>query len=171
MAKKRVIVVPYDKNWAKDFIDIKNEIQDALGDLALSIEHVGSTSVEGLFAKPIIDIDVIIKDRSMLDDVIDALKNIGYRHEGDQGIPGREAFKYDGKEHLRKHHLYVCAEDSAELRKHISFRDYLRAHPEAVKEYSRIKVEGAALYPEDIDSYIEHKGPFIEGIYKEIGLL
>lgn len=171
MTKKRVIVVPYDKNWAKDFIDIKNEIQDALGELALSIEHVGSTSVEGLFAKPIIDIDVIIKDRSKLDDVIDALKNIGYRHEGDQGIPGREAFKYDGKEHLRKHHLYVCAEDSAELRKHISFRDYLRAHPEAVKEYSRIKEEGAALYPEDIDSYIEHKGPFIEGIYKEIGLL
>ena len=70
-----------------------------------------------------------------------------------------------------KHHLYVCAEDSAELRKHISFRDYLRAHPEAVKEYSRIKEEGAALYPEDIDSYIEHKGPFIESIYKEIGLL
>ena len=130
----------------------------------------GSTSVEGLSAKPIIDIDVVIPDRDCLNDVISALRKIGYEHEGDQGIPGREAFKYKGKEHLRKHHLYVCAQDSEELKRHIAFRDYLRNDPEAVAEYSRIKEEGARLYPWDIDRYIEHKSPFIEMIYKRIGL-
>ena len=82
----------------------------------------------------------------------------------------REAFKYDGKEHLRKHHLYVCPEDSPELKRHLAFRDYLRTRPEAVREYSRIKEEGAKKYPDDIEKYIEYKAPFIEGIYAEIGV-
>ena len=170
MTTKHVLVRPYNKAWKQNFIDIRAEIQDALGELALAIEHVGSTSVEGLSAKPIIDIDVVIKDESMLEYVISALQRIGYRHEGNLGIPGREAFKYDGKEHLQKHHLYVCPQDSAELRRHIAFRDYLRTHPEAVREYSRIKEEGASLYPLDMAKYIEHKSPFIERIYAEIGI-
>lgn len=169
MVAKQVLVQPYNKAWKQNFIDIKAELQDALGELALAIEHVGSTSVEGLSAKPIIDIDVVIKEE-MLDDVVTALKRIGYRHEGNLGIPGREAFKYDGKEHLQKHHLYVCPQDSAELRRHIAFRDYLRSHPEAVREYSRIKEEGASLYPLDMAKYIEHKSPFIERVYAEIGI-
>ena len=74
---------------------IKNELSNALGQLAVSIEHVGSTAVEGLSAKPIIDIDVVIEDYDKLDAVIDALGKIGYRHEGDLGILGREAFMYD----------------------------------------------------------------------------
>ncbi|MBO4325536.1 MAG: GrpB family protein [Lachnospiraceae bacterium] len=167
---KHVVVEPYNEAWKQDFMDIKAELEPALGELALRIEHVGSTSVPGLSAKPIIDIDVVMEDYSKLQAVVDALAAIGYTHEGDQGIPGREAFKYDGKEHLRKHHLYVCPEDSAELRRHITFRDYLRSHPETVREYSRVKEEGAKLYPYDIDRYIEHKSPFIEGVYKEIGL-
>lgn len=167
---KHVVVSPYDEKWAQAFEAIKAELKPALGELALQIEHVGSTSVRGLSAKPIIDIDVVIPDRAMLDDVICALAEIGYQHEGDQGIAGREAFKYEGKEHLMKHHLYVCARDSAELNRHISFRNYLLTHPEAVGEYSRIKEEGAALYPFDIDKYIEHKSPFIENIYNIIGI-
>ena len=169
MTKKHVVVEPYNIIWKQDFQNIKAEIADALGDLALSIEHVGSTSVEGLSAKPIIDIDVVIEDRLILDDVILALKKIGYTHEGNQGIEGREAFKYQGKEHLRKHHLYVCAKDASELRRHIGFRDYLRNHPEAVAEYSRVKTEGAIKYPYDIDGYIAYKSDFIEQIYEIIG--
>ena len=168
MNKKHVVVVPYDEMWKKAFEDLKRELDEALGNLALRIEHVGSTSVTGLSAKPIIDIDVVIRDVSILDSVVSALAKIGYVHEGDQGIPGREVFKYDGKEHLMKHHLYVCAEDAAELKRHIGFRDYLRSHPAAVIEYSRVKEEGAVLYPYDIDKYIEHKSPFIEGIYRKI---
>lgn len=170
MNKKHVVVMPYDVKWKQAFTNIKSELEAVLGDLALRIEHVGSTSVEGLSAKPVIDIDVVIKDTSILEPVISALAKIGYRHEGDLGIPGREAFKYEGKEHLMKHHLYVCAKDSDELKRHLAFRDYLRSHPEAVKEYSRVKTEGAELYPYDIDKYIEHKSPFIEEIYAKINL-
>ena len=152
--KKHVVVQSYNKTWADDFVKIRDELKNVLKDLALRIEHVGSTSVEGLSAKPIIDIDVVIQDRSDLPKVISALQKIGYSHEGDQGISGREAFKYEGKEHLRKHHLYVCALDANELKRHIAFRDYLRSNPDAVAEYSRIKEEGAKLYPWDIDKYI-----------------
>ena len=166
--KKHVVVQSYEKTWADDFVAIRDELNTVLKDLALRIEHVGSTSVEGLSAKPIIDIDAVIQNREKLPEVIAALQKLGYSHEGDQGIPGREAFKYEGKEHLRKHHLYVCAQDSEELRRHIAFRDYLRNHPDAVDAYSRIKEEGAELYPWDIDKYIEYKSPFIESIYKRI---
>ena len=170
MFTKNVIVLPYDEQWKHDFLQIKAEITNALGQLAIEIEHVGSTSVQGLSAKPIIDIDVVIKDYTGLENVISALGKIGYQHEGNLGIAGREAFKYDGKEHLRKHHLYVCPEDSPELKRHIAFRDYLQTHSDAVREYSRIKEEGAELYPDDIERYIEHKSPFIEKIYAEIGI-
>ncbi len=98
------------------------------------------------------------------------MKSIGYIHEGNLGIPGREAFAYDGKEHLQKHHLYVCPEDSLELKRHLAFRDYLRAHPEAVNEYSKVKVEAAKLYPEDIDKYIEYKAPVINTSVKPLAL-
>ena len=170
MITKHVVVLPYDEQWKHDFLQIKAELTNVLGQLAIEIEHVGSTSVQGLSAKPIIDIDVVIKDYSGLENAISALGKIGYQHEGNLGIAGREAFKYDGKEHLRKHHLYVCPEDSPELKRHIEFRDYLKTHPDAVREYSRIKEEGAELYPDDIDRYIEHKSTFIEKIYEEIGI-
>ena len=170
MAAKHVVVLPYDDQWKQDFFKIKTELADALGQLATGIEHVGSTSVEGLSAKPVIDIDVVIKDCTVFEDAKNALEKIGYRHEGNLGIPGREAFKYDGKEHLKKHHLYVCTEDSEELKRHIAFRDYLHSHPDAVKEYSRIKEDGARMYPYDIDRYIEYKSPLIDKIYKEIGI-
>lgn len=170
MKTKHVVVLPYDEAWADRFAEIKTEIEAALGELAFRIEHVGSTAVPGLSAKPIIDLDVVIRDSSAFHAAAAALEAIGYQHEGDLGIAGREAFRYDGKDHLQKHHLYVCAQDSAELKRHLAFRDYLRTHPEAVCEYSRVKEEGAALYPYDIDGYIEHKTPFIRRIYQEIGL-
>ena len=169
MRTLKVEVVPYDAYWTKNFLDIKNEILKVLDKLVLSIEHVGSTAVCGLWAKPIIDIDIVIKDYSVLSDVILALSSIGYRHEGNLGIYGREAFTYEGKEYLQKHHLYVCPEDSVELRKHMAFRDYLRTHPEAVLEYSQIKQRGAKLYPYDVERYIEHKSFFIKRIYEELG--
>lgn len=164
MRTKHVVVLPYDEKWKQNFMEIKNELAQALGELAISIEHVGSTSVEGLAAKPIIDIDVVV-EKENINDAISALKSIGYIHEGDLGIPGREAFTYEGKAHLQQHHLYVCPEDSLELKRHLAFRDYLRVHQEAVDEYGKIKMEAAKLYPEDIDKYIEYKAPVIEKIY------
>ena len=124
MKTSRVTVKPYDEKWSADFEAIKLELQGALGELALAIEHVGSTAVVGLSAKPCIDIDVVIEDYSVLDEVVRALSNIGYVHEGDLGISGREAFDYSDKPHLAKHHLYVCPKDSAELKRHLAFRDF-----------------------------------------------
>ena len=170
MTTRNIIVLPYDEKWKQAFLDIKSELAAALGPLALSIEHVGSTSVPGLAAKPIIDIDVVVR-KTNLEPAIKALATIGYEHEGNGGIEGREMFKYSGKEHLMDHHLYVCPEDSSELKRHVLFRDYLLSHPDAVQAYSQIKKVAAELYPHDIDSYINHKGTVIEKIYKELGLI
>ena len=137
MRTKKVTVLPYDSAWKTDFEKIKKEIEGAIGDRILCVEHVGSTSVEGMSAKPCIDIDVVIKDGSLLESVICGLATIGYIHEGDLGIKGREAFRYSDKPHLKNHHLYVCPQDSEELRRHITFRDFLRSHPEAVEKFKR----------------------------------
>ena len=170
MTTRKVVVLPYDVAWQSAFEKIKGEIEEAIGDLILGIEHVGSTSVEGMSAKPCIDIDMIIKDYSVFAAVVDGLKAIGYIHEGDLGIQDREAFKYSNKPHLMMHHLYVCPQDSEELRRHITFRDFLRSNPEAVKKYSLIKEKAAKLFPNDIEGYIEYKSPCIEELYKECGL-
>jgi len=171
MKTKHVIVEDYDVRWKEQFQQIRAELAIALQETCSSIEHVGSTSVEGLAAKPIIDIDVVIADQSILSEVIRRLENIGYSYEGDLGIKDREAFKYIGKEHLMEHHLYVCPADSSELKRHLTFRDYLKSHPEDVWTYSEVKKEGAKFYPEDIDGYITYKTKCIEEIYRKCGLL
>ena len=170
MRTARVVVVPYDTAWKSAFEEIKREIETAIGDLTVAIEHVGSTSVEGLCAKPCIDIDVIIRDKSLLESVIEGLGKIGYIHEGDLGIKGREAFKYTDKPHLMSHHLYVCAEDSDELYRHVRFRDFLRSNPYAMRKYGEVKMTGATLFPDDIDKYIEYKSSCIEELYRACGI-
>lgn len=170
MKTKKVIVLPYDRAWKSAFEEIKLEIENAIGDLIIGIEHVGSTSVEGMSAKPCIDIDVIIKNYSIFEDVVSKLATIGYTHEGDLGIKHREAFKYLDKPHLMKHHLYVCPQNSEELHRHVTFRDYLRSNSEAVKKYSSVKETAAKLFPDDIDQYIKYKSPCIEELYRQCGL-
>ena len=170
MRTAKVTVLPYDSAWKSAFEAIKKEIEGAAGDLILGVEHVGSTSVEGMSAKPCIDLDVVIRDVSVLEAVIARLAAIGYIHEGDLGIPGREAFKYTDKTHLQTHHLYVCPRDSRELHRHITFREFLKSHPEAVRQYSRVKETAAQLYPDDIDRYIAYKSPCIEELYAQCGL-
>ena len=170
MRTNKVLVLPYNRDWKVDFQKIKNEIEQATGDLIIGIEHVGSTSVEGMSAKPCIDIDVIIKDYSVFDAVVSRLEEIGYIHEGDLGIKDREAFKYSDKTHLQKHHLYVCPMYSEELHRHIVFRDFLRSDAKAVKKYSLVKEKAAELFPDDIGKYIEYKSPCIEELYILCGL-
>lgn len=170
MKTTKVIVVPYNETWKSDFEEIKKEIEMAIGHWIVGIEHVGSTSVEGLSAKPCIDIDVIIKDYSIFDTVVSKLETIGYIHEGNLGIKDREAFKYSNKSHLKTHHLYVCPQYSKELHRHIIFRDFLRSNTEAVKKYSLVKEIGAQLFPNDIDKYMEYKSSCIEELYTLCGL-
>ena len=168
--RQHVIVTKYNPAWPQMFENEAKIVKEVLGENCIAIYHIGSTSIVGLDAKPIIDIDVVIKDYNALKDTISALEKIGYQYEGDLGIPGREAFRYDGKDHLKKHHLYVCPADSPELKRQIEFRDYLRTHPDAVRKYSLIKEEGAKKYPDDIERYIEYKSPFIEEVYSEMGI-
>lgn len=170
METRKVIVLPYDPAWESAFDAIRAEIEEAAGDLILGIEHVGSTSVEGMSAKPIIDLDVIIRDDSVFGEVVTRLGAIGYIHEGDLGIRDREAFRYDDKPHLMKHHLYVCPRKSEELRRHVTFRDYLRSHPEAVKQYSTVKEAAARQFPDSIDRYMAYKNPCIQELYRLCGL-
>lgn len=166
MAKK-VIVVPYNEQWKVDFDTIKNYLLSAVKDIIISIEHIGSTSVEGLSAKPIIDIDVVIKDYSVFENIVERLVSLGYIHEGNLGVKDREAFDYKGDTDLPKHHLYVCPEFSSELKRHIAFRDFLRNNPEAMLKYSKTKEDGATLYSDSIDDYIAYKSPCIEEIYEK----
>jgi len=169
---KRVIeVVPYNHEWKIQFEQIRDVLAKHLGSLVLGIEHVGSTSVPGLASKPILDIDIFISSRDELQNVINALSQLGYDHKGDLGIAGREAFSrrdkmvpYDGsnREWEVHHHLYVCARDSKELISHIAFRNYLRQNPEEVLEYSNVKKRAAKFYPHDIEGYMAYKAECIE---------
>ncbi len=141
------MIAPYDTQWAEAFQTIKLVISEALTNLIIEIEHVGSTSIQGLGAKPILDIDVVIANDDLLPEVITELEKIGYFHQEKWSFEGREAFgrkdsftPWDGAgTRWMQHHLYVCNQDSEELARHLAFRDYLRNNPEAVTEYESIK--------------------------------
>ena len=102
--------------------------------------------------------------------MVSKLEVIGYTHTGNQGIKDREAFKYVDKPHLQKHHLYVCPQQSEELYRHITFRDFLRSTPEAVRKYGLTKETAAQLFPYDMEKYMEYKAPCIEELYEMCGL-
>jgi GrpB-like predicted nucleotidyltransferase (UPF0157 family) len=155
-----VIIVDYDPSWVSQFEALRTRLSEALGALALEIEHVGSTAVPGLAAKPIIDINVVIRTRDDLPAVIHALAGIGYRHEGDLGVADREAF--DGPN--RTHHLYVCSQTSESLRRHLVFRDYLRTHPADAQLYANLKWEAALRFRDDRTAYTAAKSAFIADI-------
>jgi len=170
MRTKSVVVEKWNPKWKDEFERIVDSLGEDIIYNSVKIEHVGSTSVEGLSAKPIIDLDIVIENDKF--EIIKRLLNDkGYKHEGDLGIEGREAFSYSGKEELMTHHLYVCTKDSEELFKHITFRDFLKNNSALASEYSKVKEQAAVLYPDDIDKYMEFKSEIIEKIYKRCGLL
>ena len=153
-----IVITDYDPNWPKIFEALKNRLSSALGDLAASIEHVGSTAVPGLAAKPIIDLDVLLA-RHDLPEAIARLATLGYQYQGDLGIPDREAFLARAPD--PRHHLYVCPPTSREFRRHIAFRDYLRANQEAVSRYAGLKRSLAAKFPNDWAAYTNGKSEFV----------
>jgi GrpB-like predicted nucleotidyltransferase (UPF0157 family) len=163
---KQIRVLDYDPQWATDFAAIRNSVWPALAHVAASVEHVGSTSVPGLAAKPIIDMDVVVPDGSVAAG-INALVSIGYEHRGNLGIPEREAFR--APTGLPAHHLYLCPSSSAALANHLAIRDYLRAHPASVREYSALKKRLASEFADDIDGYIDGKTSFLIAILRRSG--
>jgi GrpB-like predicted nucleotidyltransferase (UPF0157 family) len=154
-----VIVLDYDPNWPGLFQRLRKRIADALGDMAAAIEHVGSTAVPDLAAKSIIDIDVLLASETILAGAIERLASLGYVHRGNLGIAEREAFLAPAND--PPHQLYVCPPRSAEFRRHIAFRDYLRAHPKDAKIYGDLKITLAERFREDRSAYNIAKGEFV----------
>lgn len=160
-ARKNVRVVEYDLAWAERFDALARRAAEALGELVMAMEHVGSTSVRGLAAKPVIDLDVVVR-REDVQRAIERLASIGYAHRGDLGMPGREAFRTPPGE--EKHHLYLCVPESPGFRDHLLFRDYLRAHPEAAREYADLKRRLAEQHRDDPEAYQNAKSAFIDEV-------
>lgn len=167
--KMKVIVEEYNPLWAKQFQEVKRELEDCLqGTLYLSIEHVGSTSVPGLAAKPILDIDIVIKPHQ-LQGVIDTLTTKGgYEYRGDLGIAEREAFRKAGAEPARN--LYACIEGSQALRNHLAVRDLCRSDEHALQVYAQKKRELAALEWPSVDAYAEAKNEVLQWVLARAGL-
>lgn len=165
---RKVRVVDYDLSWPRTFEVLRQSVWPAVCDVASSLEHVGSTAVPGLAAKPIIDMDVVVASRDEVPEVIARLSALGYTHKGNLGIEDREAFQ--SPEALPAHHLYVCLEGSAALENHLALREFLRREPTAVMEYGRLKKQLACRFPRDIDGYIAGKTDYIVSILRSAGV-
>jgi len=157
-----VVIVAYDPGWAESFERVRALVAAALGDLAVGIEHVGSTAVPGLDAKPIVDVDVVIRRAADLPKVARRLAQIGYTHLGDLGIVGRDAFRAAAD--LPRHHLFVCAAGAPPLQAHLILRDALRDDPALAAQYGALKRELAERYRDDRDAYTEGKSAFITAV-------
>ncbi len=157
-----VIIEDYDPHWPHEFETIRARVADRLGPLAAAIEHVGSTAVPGLAAKPIIDIDILLRSPVDLSEAIRLLSLLGYEHRGDLGVSGREAFRAPAASF--PHHLYVCPPESREYARHLAFRNHLRAHPANADAYAALKRALALQYANDREAYNNGKGDFVEEI-------
>ena len=165
-----IVLVEYDPSWVEVFERVRATVWPVLRDVALAVEHVGSTSVPGLWAKPIVDVDVIVADEAAVALAITRLATIGYAHRPDIGLTGREAFeapRHDST--LPPHHLYVCPQGSVALRNHLVVRDHLRAHPASVHAYGALKRDLARAHPHDMDAYVAGKTDFVLAILREAG--
>ena len=157
------LIQKYTSKWIEQFQVIKQEIEQVLTEINIKIEHIGSTSVPGLDAKAIIDIDVAYPPDADFEEIKLRLATIGYYHNGDQGIVNREAFKRRGLPPKNKvldtivHHLYVCPGYSEELHRHLLFRDYLRMNDVARMEYQELKYQLAKEADQDKKIYAQIK--------------
>jgi GrpB-like predicted nucleotidyltransferase (UPF0157 family) len=168
MHSRKILVVEYDRAWPVAFAALRAPIEEALRGVALVIEHVGSTAVPGLAAKPIIDIDAVVPSPAEIPMAIDRLASMGYVHSGNLGIEGREAFESPAA--LPAHHLYLCVKGGSALANHLAVRDYLRRDPATAAEYGRLKMRLAEQFPHDIESYMAAKTDFLAAILRTAGV-
>ena len=161
-----ITVEDYDPHWREEFETLRSRIAQLLDGLATAIEHIGSTAVPGLAAKPIIDVDILLRSAADFPLVCARLASLGYEHQGDLGVAGREAFRTPpGK---IAHHLYACSPGSREYGRHITFRDYLRSHPEDASEYAALKRK-LAEEAGDREAYTQGKTEFVSQILRRAG--
>jgi GrpB-like predicted nucleotidyltransferase (UPF0157 family) len=153
------VVTEYDPRWPGVFERLRDRLDAALAGVAHVTEHVGSTAVGGLAAKPIIDVDVVVTDETAVGPAVKALAAAGWQHEGDLGIKGREAFLPPPDADY--HHLYLVVADSRPHRDHIDLRDFLRTHPGLAARYGALKRQLAALLETDRAAYTRGKEEMI----------
>ena len=155
--------------WAEDYQVLFGEeamlLREVLGEEAMGIFHIGSTSVPGLKSKPIIDILIAVRDISRVDGFKREMEEVGYAALGENGIPGRRYFQKGVDDH--SHHVHMFESGNPEIERHIAFRDYLRAHPQVAEKYGTLKAGLAEKHPYDIDSYQSGKGAMIFEIQEE----
>ena len=163
--QRKIIVLPYDPRWPAAFAAEAEHIRTALGAVAIDIHHIGSTSVPGLAAKPLIDILLAASSLDELDSFDGALVELGYEPMGEFGIPGRRFYRKGGNEN-RSHHIHAfqaCSSvGDAALMRHLAFRDYLSANSTIAKEYGALKKQLAAAHPDNIEDYMNGKHAFIQ---------
>jgi GrpB-like predicted nucleotidyltransferase (UPF0157 family) len=162
-----VRLAPYDPLWPREFDAEADRLTRACEGLPLRLEHIGSTSIPGMFAKPVIDILAGVPPRASRAPYIAALVAIGYEHLGANGVPGRNYFRRGSP---RSHHVHMVSWSSQVWKNHLLFRDYLRAHADVAQEYAVLKRELAAAFPDDARQYSEEKGPFIKSVLRRAAI-
>ncbi len=157
---RKMEVVEYSLEWPRLYEQEVGRIQAILGDNLIQSHHIGSTSVPGLAAKPIIDILLEVRSLSQLDLKANAMRQLGYEPRGEFGIAGRRYFPKGGDE--RTHHVHAYAVGDPHVHHHLAFRDYLRAHPQVVAEYTLVKKAASAAHLTDPEGYVAFKHAFVE---------
>ena len=162
--KRSIIIMDYDSQWPILYEEEKNRILNVIGNKIMAIEHIGSTAVPGLGAKPIIDIMVAVRCLADAEDCIAPLQSIGYEYvpEHEASIPERRYFRKGPQEAHR--HLHMVERTSDFWEKHILFRNFLRAHPDIAQQYYLLKKELAAKFSSDRNAYTDTKASFIESM-------
>ena len=164
--RKSIELVPHRAEWKTLFEAEANLLREAVGNYAVAIEHIGSTSVSGLEAKPIIDILVGVRKLDDAQKSIAPLACIGYEYRGEQGINGRFYFR-KGTGEVSTHHLNVVEMTGDFWRSHLLFRDYLRQHADAAQSYGKLKRELALKHQGNRPAYTEAKADFIERLLEK----
>jgi len=159
MTKRVLEVLDYDPAWVARFAREQKLLAKALGDVALKIHHIGSTSVPALAAKPVIDILMEVSALDALDDKNGAMVSLGYVVKGEYGIAGRRYYQKGGNN--RSHHLHAFEKGDETLTRHLAFRDYLVAHPHIARQYGALKQELIAAGYNTSESYMQGKNDFI----------
>src|ERR1700754_549093 len=147
----RVEVVPHDPRWRDAFEAEARRVAEALGENVAAVHHIGSTSIPGIYAKPVVDMLVEVRDVAEVDGRSAAMESIGYEVMGEYGIPGRRYFRKDDRDGVRTHHIHAFEAGSAEVVRHLAFRDYMLAHPADAQRYSELKRRLAEEHPQSMD--------------------
>jgi GrpB-like predicted nucleotidyltransferase (UPF0157 family) len=158
---REMIVVPYRDEWNALYEAERHAVERALGNDLAAIHHIGSTAVEGLAAKPVIDILVLVHSLGDMDEHADRLERLGYENKGEFGIEGRRFFRKGGDE-SPTHHVHVYSKDDATTLRYLALRDYLRAFPKARREYAAVKRSAAELHRLDAEGYMAEKDRFVK---------